>query len=514
MRRSVRTWHPFLLFAQAGGHRDLLRSSSGSASIPSAFVAESESVQNWHSVWSSRHRGRAYPSGWLHEWVESAGGKRSGSPCCVAGLIIWSALLIWLLGMIASTFFMPALVYWARQLGLRPAVAAATLVALGNGAADLFAIGTAAHARDLPLALSEALGTNMVSLTITASTVLMISRGWLGCTSLVRPDRFGCTCAAYLAAMTVSVAIMHDGQVTLLEALCLPLLYLIYVVAVSCSACQEAKPLPEAGLLGLAPEPLRVPAAAERPRLQLLWWSARLPWCALCLATIPPCSGHWDRCQRALSAVTPLGVVALLLSSGCAGPSGVTSMIPVVAVAAAASLGLWIFKSSCDDQLPWFYPGIAIAGCASCAIWLDLIASELTWVIEILGVWLQIPPTLLGFTAVAWGNSLTDLVGCVSMARCGQINVALAAVVASPLFDMSVGYGAMLFIAALSEGGAVNIGSGGGWPMSTTLQLATAACCVVASAAMLVVAFSNSWLPPWIFYAVYILFVALMISTT
>lgn len=54
------------------------------------------------------------------------------------GLLLWLGLLIMLLASTADVFFMPALNFLSEVLQLSPAVAGITLMAMGNGAPDVF----------------------------------------------------------------------------------------------------------------------------------------------------------------------------------------------------------------------------------------------------------------------------------------------------------------------------------------------------------------------------------------
>jgi sodium/potassium/calcium exchanger 6 len=52
---------------------------------------------------------------------------------------------------------------------------------------------------------------------------------------------------------------------------------------------------------------------------------------------------------------------------------------------------------------------------------------------------LELPPALLGATVLAWGNSLSDTVSNMTMARDGYPTMAITACFASPLFILLAG---------------------------------------------------------------------------
>ncbi|EEF49806.1 cation:cation antiporter, putative [Ricinus communis] len=78
--------------------------------------------------------------------------------------------------------------------------------------------------------------------------------------------------------------------------------------------------------------------------------------------------------------------------------------------------------------------------------WISTIAGELLNCLEALGVLLEVPPSLLGLTVLAWGNSVGDLVADVAVAKAGQPAMAMAGCFAGPMFNMLVGLGTALVI--------------------------------------------------------------------
>ncbi|KAJ7523735.1 hypothetical protein O6H91_18G060800 [Diphasiastrum complanatum] len=78
--------------------------------------------------------------------------------------------------------------------------------------------------------------------------------------------------------------------------------------------------------------------------------------------------------------------------------------------------------------------------------WISFIAGELLGFLAALGVVLHVPPSLLGLTVLAWGNSVGDLVADVAVARSGQPEMAIAGCYAGPMFNMLLGLGSALAI--------------------------------------------------------------------
>lgn len=62
-------------------------------------------------------------------------------------------------------------------------------------------------------------------------------------------------------------------------------------------------------------------------------------------------------------------------------------------------------------------------------------------VLELFGILLRIPATVLGLTVLAFGNSLQDLVANVTMSKKGLSTMATTACLAGPIFNLCVGLG-------------------------------------------------------------------------
>uniref|UniRef100_A0A2P2LIR8 Cation:cation antiporter n=1 Tax=Rhizophora mucronata TaxID=61149 RepID=A0A2P2LIR8_RHIMU len=76
--------------------------------------------------------------------------------------------------------------------------------------------------------------------------------------------------------------------------------------------------------------------------------------------------------------------------------------------------------------------------------WISTVAGELLNCLAALGIVLEVHPSLLGLTVLAWGNSVGDLVADVAVAKAGQPTMAMAGCYAGPMFNMLVGLGTAL----------------------------------------------------------------------
>ncbi|CAH1436802.1 unnamed protein product [Lactuca virosa] len=93
------------------------------------------------------------------------------------------------------------------------------------------------------------------------------------------------------------------------------------------------------------------------------------------------------------------------------------------------------------EQLPIVLMGFIMSVC-----WISTMAGELLNCLAALGSLLEVPHSLLGLTVLAWGNSVGDLVTDVAVAKAGQPAMAMAGCFAGPMFNMLFGLGSALVI--------------------------------------------------------------------
>lgn len=81
-------------------------------------------------------------------------------------------------------------------------------------------------------------------------------------------------------------------------------------------------------------------------------------------------------------------------------------------------------------------------------VWFYLVADALVTSLESLGTLFSIRPAILGFTLLAWGNSVGDLVADVALACNGRdgVQIAISGCYAGPLFNTVVGLGLSLVV--------------------------------------------------------------------
>ena len=144
-------------------------------------------------------------------------------------LVVWLMLLISLLATTADYYFVPPLEYLSfDMLKLSPEVAGITLLALGNGAPDVFGAMAGINGQDdFQVVLGALLGASIFISSVVLGCVLLAVRS----TSVDKPT-FQRDVVAYLLTVVVIVAIAHDGKVSIYEAIGLLICYVIYVAVV------------------------------------------------------------------------------------------------------------------------------------------------------------------------------------------------------------------------------------------------------------------------------------------
>ncbi|KAM1994609.1 hypothetical protein ACFX16_010787 [Malus domestica] len=116
-----------------------------------------------------------------------------------------------------------------------------------------------------------------------------------------------------------------------------------------------------------------------------------------------------------------------------------------VILLATSSLALLHYAVEKEPPKTEQLPVLLIAFVMS-VFWISTTAGELLNCLAALGTLLELPPALLGLTVLAWGNSVGDLVANVTVAKAGHPAMAMAGCFAGPKFNMLVGLGTALVI--------------------------------------------------------------------
>nr|CAG4716577.1 unnamed protein product [Naegleria fowleri] len=102
---------------------------------------------------------------------------------------------------------------------------------------------------------------------------------------------------------------------------------------------------------------------------------------------------------------------------------------------------LIIFFTSRRGKSPRYHFIFVFLAFIMSILWIYIIANEMVDLLTSLGVILQVSDAILSITVLSWGNSLSDLVADVLIARQGFVEMALGGVYGGPLLNLLIGLG-------------------------------------------------------------------------
>ncbi|CAA7399988.1 unnamed protein product [Spirodela intermedia] len=384
----------------------------------------------------------------------------------------------------AGDHFSPVVSKLARHLNLSPSMGAVTLLALGNGAPDVFSSLAAVRGGHARTGLGAILSAGAFVSALVVGFVAIYAAPFS-----VNPAPFIRDVFFYLVAASGLFYVYLSAEIYLWQAVGFVLFYVFFVWFVfrMDSAVEEGKgagrnrgsggrggggddePEVEMGIKG---ETLKKPpessnwdrearetledADTSKPgafcgllrKVAMAW---EFPVSVLLRLTIPCTSpADWSRFYSSANfAFCPL---AILLSFRSVLPPASSFPIWSVAVAAGLLLAAAAARYALQKDPPPTPAEERIAAVLLAflmsVLWISTIAGELLGCLSALGRLLGLPPALLGLTVLAWGNSVGDLVADVAVARAGQPAMAVAGCFAGPMFNMLVGLGAALVVSS------------------------------------------------------------------
>jgi len=110
-----------------------------------------------------------------------------------------------------------------------------------------------------------------------------------------------------------------------------------------------------------------------------------------------------------------------------------------------------VWLSTTFDRPPKYNAVFIFFAFAISIVWIYLIANEIVALLQTLGSIFGISYTILALTVLAWGNSISDLVADVIVARKGIPAMAIAACFAGPLFNTLIGLGIGLMVQCVKQ---------------------------------------------------------------
>lgn len=411
-------------------------------------------------------------------------------------LASWLLVLFYLLGNTASQYFCSSVENLSRILNLSPTIAGVTLLSLGNGSPDVFASIVSFRSGSGEVGLSSVLGgAFFVSCVVVGvinlcnpSTVKSIGGGGVSPSTAATPPAIICIDRAsflrdvcfFIFVLSSLLAILIVGKVTIWGSMAFTSLYFVYVSIVSATHfCREKYD----GLVIpiLDSEELNEPVSStkesnssspdqpdppENPSSFLQLWepaSCYLSWLLYFIdlplylprrLTIPDISDErWSRpFAVASAALAPIFLAALWNSKrgGMSSKEGLT--ICLYSGLIGLVIGLMALHTTMKDSPPrkCLFPWLA-GGFLMSVLWTYVIAEELVGLLVSLGYIFGISPSILGFTVLAWGNSIGDLIANVAMAMNGGqdgAQIAISGCYAGPIFNTLAGLGLSLVVSA------------------------------------------------------------------
>uniref|UniRef100_A0A183BLG3 Sodium/calcium exchanger membrane region domain-containing protein n=1 Tax=Globodera pallida TaxID=36090 RepID=A0A183BLG3_GLOPA len=182
-----------------------------------------------------------------------------------------------------------------------------------------------------------------------------------------------------------------------------------------------------------------------------LFLIARIPSLLLLRLTIPSATRHWSKPVSTIHAfMAPLVFCATFQCIKMPLPGFPSFVVGELALLLSVILALFVLFCTQMHREPACYKRCAAyIGFGISIAWIYATASEVMNVVLMFGTISGIPHQILGLTAIAWANSIGDLIADITVARQGMSRMAFSAAIGAPLFNLMVGFGTTFMIAEL-----------------------------------------------------------------
>ncbi|KAL2315159.1 putative cation exchanger C3A12.06c [Schizosaccharomyces pombe] len=161
-----------------------------------------------------------------------------------------------------------------------------------------------------------------------------------------------------------------------------------------------------------------------------------------------PSKPTWSRKLRLLQCVfVPFAFVTFSITGGnrlyIYAASSVFSILCITA----------LYYYTDEEKPPKFLPWVSFIGFVLGIIWISTIANEVVGILRALGVIFNLNESILGLTVFAAGNSLSDLIADIMIARSGFPEMAMGGVFGGPTLNILIGIGISSFYSSISNHG-------------------------------------------------------------
>lgn len=109
--------------------------------------------------------------------------------------------------------------------------------------------------------------------------------------------------------------------------------------------------------------------------------------------------------------------------------------LAVIVFILSCILAITIFFTSKPEKQPTYHKLFVIGSFVGSILVISTVASEIVSLLETFGIAMALSHSLLGMTAMAWGNSVGDLIANITLARKGHQEMGFSACFGSPMFS-------------------------------------------------------------------------------
>jgi len=399
------------------------------------------------------------------------------------------AIAAYVLAVVASVFFVPALETTATAMKLSPEAAGATLLSLGNGAPDLYAqiaSLTEGTLPDLNLVVGSTLGSGLFIATAVLGAVVATSPTAI----VVHKEAFGQCAGMYALSIVFFMIILCNGTLQLWHGVALTAAYITYFCLVAFKDDTDtsvALSLEQGGGKGKKEdktarlEPL-FDLASEKGGPDDNKGAVRVSRHKDFVASVTADMNAYEKRlsfiavpTRVLMGITMpviqpvpltkeyatvLGFFApffFLSAPGNAMFAVSSDLMTRLAYNAAFSLVIafavfGFMHVRYSNVPPPLASGeiVAMLTFLQSLSWFHLASNELTMFVDALGKVLGINEEVLGVSIVAWGDSIGDFLSCYAVAKAGRVSMAITACFAGPVFNLCIGVSsAIIFLTSV-----------------------------------------------------------------
>eukprot|EP00092_Neocalanus_flemingeri_P035003 GFUD01038087.1.p1 GENE.GFUD01038087.1~~GFUD01038087.1.p1 ORF type:complete len:573 (+),score=74.19 GFUD01038087.1:326-2044(+) len=420
-------------------------------------------------------------------------------PLAIIIYIVWLLVLFIALAVSADDYFCPSIEVISKVLRLSQNIAGVTIMALGNGAPDIFS-ALAGIGQDRPeLVFGELIGAGVFLTTVVAGAVTVTQPFKLMERPFLRDVSF------YIFAAFLAFFIFWRQEIRLVDSIGFLALYLIYIAVVLIGRyinTRNRQEIPyfnqEDDEVDNAENQITVPhhptVTGNPPEIQLVpespsctsvktnfklflsalnpidleewketswFWRAfqvlKSPVNVLFTLTIPVVDKEKPRenwCQYLGILQCILGPVFSVFAINVAFDAIPGSHVQVWHITLLAGVLLALIVGFTSRSVPPRYHFLfAFAGFIISIVWIYIIANELVSLLKAFGVMFGLSDAILGLTVLAWGNSIGDMIADTSMAKRGSPRAGFSACFGGPLFNLLIGIGLPFTIQILQGGG-------------------------------------------------------------